>query len=425
MSPLSRPWLSVAVLCSLSPALFNTLALAAPQHIGGTESSVGQAVYFITNGDSNAVVALPINSNGQLSPGTVTPTNGAGAIALNGNNEPATPDALASQSALAIAGNVRCDSISALLAIFAVNAGSTTLSMLAISPSDPTQLHLVGKPVPIPGDFPNTVAASKKHNIVCVGTSGALAGVSCGRFSVKDGLDAMDELRSFDLGRKTPPVATVDTVSQVFFSDTEDALFVTIKGNPAANKTTFFASFSVENDGGPCSRNVGVSRIEHRSTPKDTMVLFGSQPIPGTQNVFVTDAAFGVAILAIDAYRGKATTVATREIPGQAASCWVTISPATGTAFVADGGVNRLVELSVRDASILSVLDLSCNGDPGLLDLSAAGDFVYALSPGNGTTPAAITVVRVSSNHGLPVMVQHFQLDGVADKRAMGMAVLL
>ncbi|KAK4247847.1 hypothetical protein C7999DRAFT_40837 [Corynascus novoguineensis] len=415
MSPLSRPWLSLAALCSLSPALFNALSLAAPQQIGGTKSSVGRAVYFITNRESNAVVALPIGANGQLSPGTVTPTDGAGAIALNSNNEPATPDALASQSALAIAGNT----------IFAVNAGSNTLSMLAISPSDPTELHLVGKPVPIPGDFPNTVAASKKHNLVCVGTSGARAGVSCGRFSAKNGLDAMDELRSFDLGRKTPPVATVDTISQVFFSDTEDALFATVKGNPAANKTTFFASFSVENDRGPCSRTVGVSRVKHRSTPKDTMVLFGSQPIPSTQNVFVTDAAFGVAILAIDAYRGKATTVATREIPGQAASCWVTISPATGTAFVADGGVNRLVELSVRDASILSELDLSCNGDPGLLDLSAAGDFVYALSPGNGTTPAAITVVRVSSNHELPMMVQHFQLDGVADKRAMGMAVLL
>ena len=115
MSPLSRPWLSLAALCSWSPALFNALSLAAPQHIGGSESSVGQAVYFITNGDSNAVVALPIDSNGQLSPGTVTPTNGAGAIALNGNNELATPDALASQSALAIAGNVRCDSLLALL----------------------------------------------------------------------------------------------------------------------------------------------------------------------------------------------------------------------------------------------------------------------------------------------------------------------
>jgi hypothetical protein len=238
----------------------------------------------------------------------------------------------------------------------------------------------------------------------------------------------MDELRPFDLGQTTPPVGPTNTVSQVFFSANQDTLFATVKGNPAANNTGFFSAFPVTRGGSTCSQGPGkrasVSHIEQRSTPSDTMVLFGSQAVPGTHNVFATDAAFGAAILAVDPRSGRATTVATGRVSGQAATCWVTISPATGTAFVTDVGVNRLVEMSLKDASVLSQLDLSSNGDPGLIDLRAAGSFIYALSPGNGTTEAAVTVVDVSGGSGSAIMAQHFGLDGVAGSRAMGMAVL-
>ncbi|KAK4032135.1 hypothetical protein C8A01DRAFT_41419 [Parachaetomium inaequale] len=417
MLSIPRPWL-FATLLSLTPGVIGALSPTFPQP-RGTGPAVGRAVYFITNDESNAVVALPIGHDGKLSPGSVTLTDGTGAVALNGNNQPATPDALVSQSALTISGD----------AIFAVNAGSNTLSMLAISPSDPTQLTLVGKPVSIPGEFPNTVGASSKHNLVCVGTTGARAGIACSSFSASRGLSPMDELRPFDLGQTTPPVGPTNTVSQVFFSANEDTLFATVKGNPAANKTGFFSAFPVKRGGSTCSQGAGkratVSRVEQRSMPGDTAVLFGSQTVPGTHNVFATDAAFGAAILAVDPRSGRATTVATGKVSGQVATCWVTISLATGTAFVTDVGMNRLVEMSLKDASILSQLDLSGNGDPGLIDLRAAGNFIYALSPGNGTTKAAVTVVDVSGRSGSAVMVQHFGLDGAAGRRAMGMAVLV
>jgi len=66
----------------------------------------GKALYFITNDETNSVVALPIGADGRLSLGSVTPTGGAGSVALNSEGQPATPDALVSQSALTIAGNV-------------------------------------------------------------------------------------------------------------------------------------------------------------------------------------------------------------------------------------------------------------------------------------------------------------------------------
>lgn len=69
--------------------------------------TVGKAVYFLTNEAENAVVALPIGKDGKLSNGTITKTGGAGSIAVDGaTNQPAIPDALISQSALVVAGNV-------------------------------------------------------------------------------------------------------------------------------------------------------------------------------------------------------------------------------------------------------------------------------------------------------------------------------
>ncbi|KFY30127.1 hypothetical protein V493_02130 [Pseudogymnoascus sp. VKM F-4281 (FW-2241)] len=377
--------------------------------------AVGKAIYFLTNDQANGVVAIPIGADGTLSQGTVTGTGGCGSVALNSDNQPATPDALVSQSALTLVGDH----------IFAVNAGSNTLSMLAISASDPTQLALVGEQVAIPGEFPNTVAASVKNNLVCVGTTGAQAGISCSRFSEK-GLGPMDKLRPFELDQTTPPVGPTNTVSQTFFSADESLLFTTVKGDPPINKTGFLSAFAVEQlqaaDGATVMTLAGV---DTRSTPEGTAVLFGSQVIPGTSNIFVTDAAFGAAILSVDPVTGEATTIAKVEVDGQVATCWVAISPATGTAFVTDTGLNRLVEMNIQDASILSELDLSPNGDPGLIDLRAAGNFVYALSPGNGTTEAAVTVIDVSGGSGSATMIQHFGLNCLAGQNAQGMAVLV
>lgn len=107
------------------------------------------------------------------------------------------------------------------------------------------------------------------------------------------------------------------------------------------------------------------------------------------------------------------------------------ISPATNTAFVTDVGVNRLVEMSLKDASIKNVIDLAANGDPGLIDLRATGNLIYALSPGNliyalspgnGTTPAVVTVVDAVTKK----QVQHFHFSvNQYGKNAQGMALLM
>ncbi|KAF4502164.1 hypothetical protein FAGAP_1644 [Fusarium agapanthi] len=370
---------------------------------------MGKAIYVLTNEEANGVLAIPIGQDSTLSKGKVTMTGGAGSVAVDAEGKPATPDALISQSALTIAGNN----------IFAVNAGSNTISMLRVSRSNPTKLQMVGKPVQVPGEFPNTVAASAKNGVVCVGSTGAKAGVSCSSFS-RQGLGAMDELRTIDLGQTTPPAGLTNTLSQVLFSEDESMLFTMVKGDPAVNNTGFISVANVEMNNGVAA----VSKQDARSSSEGTAVLFGSQVIPRTSKVFATDASFGAAILDVDPNNCEATTAAKGAVKGQIATCWVVISPATKSAFVTDVGRNRVVEMSLEDASVVSEFDLTCNGDPGLIDLAASGNFLYALSPGNGTTQAAVTVLDVSGGSGSAKMVQHFELAGMASNTAMGMKVM-
>ncbi|KAK8085903.1 hypothetical protein PG994_000877 [Apiospora phragmitis] len=375
-----------------------------------------RAIYTISNDQQNAVVAMPVQADGMVGKATTsTATGGIGANGIDGStNQPSAPDALFSQSALTVAGKM----------LFAVNAGSNTVSMFAIDAADPTKLTMVGKPAAVPGEFPTTVAASDKHKMVCVGTTGAKAGVACAPFSAAaGGIGPMDALRPFDLGQSTPPVGPTNTVSHVFFSRDQQTLFTTVKGDPTKNNTGFLARFAVvaADAGGGCDGGAAtVAQKGAKASPAGTAVLFGAATIPGSQDLFATDASFGAAVLSVQndghavAVKGKGV------VDGQKATCWATVSPATKSAFVTDVGTNRLVEMSVANARVMGQVDLSANGDPGMIDVMAGGNFIYALSPGNGSTPTAITVVNAREK----TQVQHFQI-GPAGKNSMGLAMVV
>ncbi|KAK7419295.1 hypothetical protein QQX98_003447 [Neonectria punicea] len=396
--------------------LLLSVAPVALGHPAGCKAAArsGKAIYVVTNNEENAIISLPIATDGMLSKGRYTKTGGAGSNAIDdATKQPAGPDALLSQSALTVVGNN----------LFAVNAASNTVTMFSIDRNDPTKLTMIGKPEDVLGEFPNTVAASAKNKMVCVGSSGAKAGVSCSSFSHK-GMKGMDNLRPFDLKQTTPPVGPFNTVSHVFFSNDEESLYVTVKGTPPQNQTGFMAVFPVETcgEGADSAGVASLSQQAVKSSPKGTAVLFGSSTIPGSQDIFVTDASFGGAVLSLDSETDIATVKAKAAISGQKATCWVTISSATKSAFVTDVAANRLVEMSLTDASIQGTIDLTANSDPGLVDLSAAGNFIYALSPGNGTSDAAVTVVDAVRK----VQVQHFDLKELGgSKNSQGMAVKL
>ena len=86
-------------------ALFMAFASCAPV-VCGVAAVTGKALYLVTNDDQNSVVALPIGAGGTLGKGTLTYTGGAGFVAVDAAGEPASPDALLSQSAFKVARNV-------------------------------------------------------------------------------------------------------------------------------------------------------------------------------------------------------------------------------------------------------------------------------------------------------------------------------
>lgn len=346
-----------------------------------------KALYFLSNAAQNEVVALKVAADGTLSDGSLTCTGGAGMTGVDAQGVPAIPDALFSQGAVKVLGN----------SLVAVNAGSNTVSMFNIDLADPTKLTMVGTPVDTLGEFPVSVALSATLNMACVANSGAKAGIACFSMDSSKGLTPLDTaLRVIDLGQTTPPIGPTNTVSQTFFNADSTALLTTVKGDPPTNRTGFLSSFPVVNG--------AVATQDTRSTPAGTAVLFGAALIHDSNNIFVTDASFGSATLEIS-QNNTATVSASTKIADQKATCWAAISDITNTAFVTDVAVNHLVEVDTKSGEIVSTLN-STNGNPGMIDLVAAGNFVYALSPGNNATKAAVTVFDISAGRGC--MFPHF-----------------
>lgn len=260
---------------------------------------------------------------------------------------------------------------------------SNSATMFRIDRNNATDLTLLNS-IPIAGDFPNTIAASAKHRLVCVATTGKTNGISCAKYE-SDCINPFDTLRSLGLNQTIPPTGPPNTVSQVAFTEDEMALVVTVKAGPTTKKPGFVAVYPVEGK--------KLARAPVLSQPANTAILFGFNQIPHTSNFIVTDPSLGAAILSLDPSSLTVTTSKLVNITGQRATCWSVISPATGTAFVADGAVNRLVEIDVSSGKILSTTDLMVDGDPGLFDMTASGEFLYALSPAT----SAVTVFKTKS----------------------------
>jgi len=256
-----------------------------------------------------------------------------------------------------------------------------------------------------------SVTLSTSLGQACVANSGAKAGIACFSMSATKGLTPLDtSLRVFDIKQTTPPAGPLNTVSQTFFNEDSTALLTTVKGDPTVNNTGFLSVFPVVNN--------AVSQQDVRSSPAGTAVLFGTALIPGTSNIFVTDASFGSATLSLSS-SNIATVSASTPITDQKATCWAAFSDVTKSGFVTDVANNHLVEVDVGSGKLIKELNLT-NGNPGMIDLVSAGTFLYALSPGNATTKAAVTVFDVSGGQGTAKQIQNFYPAGVTDS-AQGM----
>lgn len=92
-----------------SPVNAGSAARSWKQPASGSCSAeaVGKALYLQTNDNCNKVISVPIALDGTLYGGSAAATGGSGGDQINAmTNMPAAPDALASQGAVSIAGDV-------------------------------------------------------------------------------------------------------------------------------------------------------------------------------------------------------------------------------------------------------------------------------------------------------------------------------
>jgi len=323
------------------------------------------AAYFMTNEPTgNFLVASKIGTDGKVVPIEAVWTGGKGA---HGKAAAVGPDPLFTQDSVKVGGNF----------VFAVNAGSNTLSMFNINPANPTDIRLVGKPVDTLGEFPAAVAFSEKLSMACVVNGGAVDGVACFKADAKSGLTPVANTnRKLNIGQSTPPSGPPNTVSDIIFSNDQTKLLVSVKGIPPTPGR--ISAFDVNPQDG------SLSAKSTDSTPSaGGVVPFSMTNIPGTNAVLNTDAAVGFAVY--DFSKGAQATSTIIPIEGQGATCWSNFSPKTGTFFLTDIGTSTVTEVKVDQAltgSIVKQYPLT----PGSATIDNAiasiggNDFLYVLS---------------------------------------------
>ncbi|RSH89132.1 hypothetical protein EHS25_002798 [Saitozyma podzolica] len=304
--------------------------------------SVG-ANYFQTNGfDGNQLVASYILPDGRLVAGSAVWTAGNGSAGIN---DPAPfenhADPFYSSGSVIVSGEQ----------VFAVNAGSDSVSVFDIDPLDPAQPQLNGT-FSSGGEFPISLAASPDGKIVCVLNAGARNGFSC-YGAGDDGWDHMSGWdRSFGLNLTTPPHGPVgNTPSQITFSSDMSSLIVAVKGqlptdlnNPSGNMTGgWIATYNIGPNG----------TLAAEPVKRPAAIPFSINEDVDQKGVFfLSDVSSGFAAYNADAD----SAVVQGAIPAEGATCWAAQSALSKSFYVVDiTGKSNITEISLDPTTLKQV----------------------------------------------------------------------
>lgn len=340
----------VAVTAATAPA-------ASAQNLSGTlhHGAADHAVFVQTNNPAgNQIDVFAAHRDGRLSLRQAVGTGG-----LGGQTAQSGADHLASQDSLVY------DSNRGLL--FAVNAGSDSLSMLSTWGHRARLLQVV----PSGGAFPVSVAVH--GDLVYVLNAGGAGSVSGYRL-VGDHLVALPgSTRSLGLGNTTPPFF-LTSPGEVGFSPDGSELIVTTKGS-----TNSLDVYGVDRSGYLTGRPTVTADAGHVPfsfvyTPTGQMVV--AEPGGSSLHAF----AFGAG--------GTLTSLSASVSDNQAALCWVTTA---GRYYYVDntgsGSVSAYTVAPDGTPSLLDGTGLPTATASGPIDLAAShdGQFLYVESGPTGT----------------------------------------
>ncbi len=317
---------------------------------GGPQFGVGadHSVFVQTdNTAGNTVVAYDRADDGSLTWEHTYPTGGLGGV-LTGS----VVDHLASQ------GSLTYDPVNALL--YAVNAGSNTVSVFSVRGDELTLRQVVGSG----GAFPVSVAVHGDLVYVLNAEDGG---------SVQGYAVALDHLvplpgstRTLGLDATATPQFT-NTPGQVAFSPDGSQLIVTTKAN--GNDIDVF----------------GVGFFGYLSASPVQNEQTGAVPFAVSfdraGHLVVAEASGAVASFALD--RDGTVTQLSVVPTGESATCW--IAPAGGYFYASNAGSATVSGVRVGGSGQLTLLGTT-GTDPGTVDASATanGQFLYVQTGGNG-----------------------------------------
>jgi 6-phosphogluconolactonase len=345
---------------SLSAATVFALLMLLP-HTGLAGGRTGD-VYVLTNQPTgNAVMVFHRDAAGMLT--------FAGSFASGGNGFGSGPDPLGSQGAVVLGEDNRL--------LFAVNAGSNSISVFAVSGDSLTLLDTVSS-----GGI-EPVSLTVRHDLVYVVNTGGTPNIS--GFHIEPGAKILAPLSG---STQNLPGGAAAAPAEVAFNSDGSALLVTEKG------TNLIDTFTVDDDG---VAQPGVSFPSNGATP------FGFAL--GHNNVaVVSDAAGGPSgTSALSSYEvdedGNLEVITPALGDTQKAACWVVVTRNGRFAYTSNTASDTISSYTISEEGDLALMNVTAASGNIPLDmaLSRNGRFLYARNAGN----SAVTGFRVEANGSL------------------------
>lgn len=340
------------------------------------------AVYIMSNGSrdsdvgSNAIIVFDRSvSSGDLHFVGKYPTGGFGGTAQAPPDDP-----LGSQGGLSLSESKRC--------LFAVNAGSNSISTFKIDKYDATFLKLTDVDSTF-GDFPASVA--QYDDLVYVLNAGGKGSIIGYKFDSYDcTLEPISRSkRRLDLDNDDPPFF-VFSPAQIGFTPDGEYIVVTNKGPDGGRGTIIL--YAVRSSGRPSSRPSSVTESSGytpfsfdfddrgRLLVSEAFGASNQAPLPP-----IPDAG------AVSSYRirsdGSLKQISISVPTGQTTTCWLKYN--NGYAVTTNNGASSLSILKIRSSGRVKLEeDVAASTDENIyqpidLDFSPDGKYLYVLSTGH------------------------------------------
>jgi 6-phosphogluconolactonase len=332
------------------------------------------AVYVLTNQPSNAVAAFNRAADGTLTPAGVFPTGGSGDPVAEPGDPPTDP--LASQGALILSENNHL--------LFAVNAGSNEISVLAVKPDG---LALVDK-VSSGGVRPISLTLNKK--LLYVLNEKGTPNIT--------GFTVSDKGKLTPIAGSTRPLAgdSAADPAEVGFSPGGDLLVVTEKD------TNLIDTYTVGADGlasGPITNpSNGVTPFGFAFDKRNNLIV--SEAFAGAPNQAAVSSYSAGASGVLNVVSGSVHDF-------QTAACWIVTTNSGRYVYTTNTGSGTVSSYQLRLDGALTLLNsIAASTGPGSspIDMALTNSSRYLYVHAAGLQ--AITAFRVESDGSLtPIAV--------------------